>query len=133
MTVARQHRQFASGPESESLLADLPSESHRDRLPRRHLDEGHEVARLSQQILCASPYRDIRGVTCSHQAGVLTLRGVVNSYHSKQLAQELVREVPSVRWVCNQVEVADWSAATGQTPGRADEEPAAAVQVRSAK
>ncbi len=55
--------------------------------------------------LRCSAYRDIRGVTCEFHEGVLTLRGRVQSYYMKQIAQSLVLRMGRVEEINNRLEV----------------------------
>lgn len=64
------------------------------------------VAELAAGELHRSSYLDLRGVRCSCREGVLTLRGRLHSFYLKQVAQTLVRELPDVRRVENDIEVA---------------------------
>ncbi len=52
-----------------------------------------------------SPYWDFGGVNCHFFEGVLTLRGHVRSYYIKQMAQELVRSIPTVEHIDNRLRV----------------------------
>lgn len=52
-----------------------------------------------------SGYLDLRNVTASCQAGTVKLGGLVPSYYSKQLAQELVRRLGDVEQVVNEIKV----------------------------
>jgi osmotically-inducible protein OsmY len=52
-----------------------------------------------------SPHWDFGGVTFHFFAGVLTLQGVVGSYYVKQMAQELVRSIPTVQQIDNRLRV----------------------------
>jgi osmotically-inducible protein OsmY len=52
-----------------------------------------------------SPHWDFGGVTCDFLEGVLTLRGQVRSYYVKQMAQELVRSIPTVEQIDNRLHV----------------------------
>jgi osmotically-inducible protein OsmY len=57
-------------------------------------------------ILGKCPYFSLRGVQCEFDEGVLILRGRVPSFYLKQVAQTLVRGVPGVERVANQLQVA---------------------------
>jgi len=47
-------------------------------------------------------------VRCEQQAdGQVTLRGVVNSYYQKQMAQEAIRRIDGVFSIANELQV-DW-------------------------
>ncbi len=62
-------------------------------------------ADLAQSKLAVSPYLPLRTLTCDSHEGVLALRGQVDTYYLKQMAQTLVRDVPGVEEVNNQVQV----------------------------
>jgi hypothetical protein len=57
------------------------------------------AADLAMARLLRSPYRAMRGVRCEERDGVLTLSGVVHSYHLKQVAQAAVSAVAPGRVV----------------------------------
>ena len=59
------------------------------------------VAALAEQRLRAARFAAMRCVSCCYANGVLTLRGVVASYHLKQLAQTIVRTIDEVSQVEN--------------------------------
>jgi osmotically-inducible protein OsmY len=52
-----------------------------------------------------SPHWDFGSVTYHFFEGVLTLRGHVRSYYVKQMAQELVRSIPTVEHIDNRLRV----------------------------
>jgi len=64
-----------------------------------------EVAELAENGLRKSPYLALSKVSCEFHDGVLTLRGCLPRYHLKQIAQEVVADVPGVEHVENQIEV----------------------------
>ncbi|MEX0586673.1 MAG: BON domain-containing protein [Pirellulales bacterium] len=51
------------------------------------------------------PHLARRDVRCDGQPGHLVLRGVVNSYYQKQMAQEIVRRLDRESVIDNQLEV----------------------------
>ncbi len=57
------------------------------------------------------PHLKRRKVHFETHAGRVVLRGTVNSYYQKQMAQEAVRRLQGVEGVDNQLEV-EWSIAT---------------------
>jgi osmotically-inducible protein OsmY len=63
------------------------------------------VAELAENGLRKSPYLALSKVSCEYHDGVLTLRGCLPRYHLKQIAQEVVAEVPGVEHIENQIEV----------------------------
>lgn len=70
-----------------------------DRRPRT------DAAALAAKILYASEFLALRAVRCEFANGCLTLRGVVASFHLKQVAQTLVRDLPGVARIVNRLEV----------------------------
>jgi osmotically-inducible protein OsmY len=78
----------------------------------RHLNGSHqkstmdfEVSETAAARLRASPYFPLRSITCEFEEGTLLLSGCVTSYYLKQLAQETVRTLQSVRVIVNAVQV----------------------------
>jgi osmotically-inducible protein OsmY len=61
------------------------------------------AAELAQAKLASSPYWSLRALSCDDHEGVLALRGQVPTYYLKQLAQTVVRDVPGVEVINNQV------------------------------
>jgi len=61
----------------------------------------------AQSRLRKSGYHELHLISCELHEGVLTLRGSVSSYHLKQLAQELVRQLDGAEEVNNRLEVAE--------------------------
>jgi hypothetical protein len=61
---------------------------------------GQEVAR-AQWFLNDSPYLQLRSVVCQRHGNVLVLRGRVESFHLKQLAQETVRRLAPDQVIAN--------------------------------
>lgn len=60
---------------------------------------------LMGQAVCHHLFRT-RAIDLSSEHGVVILRGEVQSYYEKQLAQEVVRRLTGVKRVENQLEVA---------------------------
>jgi osmotically-inducible protein OsmY len=63
---------------------------------------------LDNRVLSAlekSPYVMRRNLRFETAAGRVTLRGVVNSYFQKQMAQEALRHVDGVDEIANELEV----------------------------
>jgi osmotically-inducible protein OsmY len=56
-------------------------------------------------VITASPYLAGRSLRFETQEGRVTLKGVVNSYFQKQMAQEAVRKVDGVVEIENELEV----------------------------
>lgn len=63
------------------------------------------VASKARQLLDATGYAGLRGVTCTWHEGVLILRGRVATYYLKQVAQVAVCHLLEVELVDNRVEV----------------------------
>lgn len=65
-----------------------------------------DVAAAAEQRLGQSRYRPLWTITCHYHEGMVFLRGRVNSYYLKQLAQETIRHVVGVEQIVNEIEVA---------------------------
>ena len=52
-----------------------------------------------------SPFLPRRNLRCEAHDGRVTLRGVVDSYYQKQMAQEVLRRVDGVNQIDNELEV----------------------------
>ena len=66
---------------------------------------------LQEQASCAinsSPYVDQRKLRLEAHDGCVILRGTVNTYYQKQMAQEALRNVAGVEEIENELEVS-WS------------------------
>jgi osmotically-inducible protein OsmY len=50
-------------------------------------------------------FPELRGIQCTCKNGILTLRGRISSYHSKQLAQEALRSLKGLKYIVNVAEV----------------------------
>ena len=74
-------------------------------------DEMRNVEKLKDRvetILSTNPYLAQQKLQLETQRGRVVLRGVVNSFFQKQMAQEAVRHVEGVEEVENNLEV-DWN------------------------
>ncbi len=60
---------------------------------------------LAEQALRHNSYLALGNLTCEGQEGVLVLRGYLPSYYYKQMAQEIVAQLPGVGRIDNQIEV----------------------------
>lgn len=60
-------------------------------------------------ILSTSPYLSRRKVRLESDAGRVTLRGEVDSFFQKQMAQEAIRRIDGVREIQNELEVVQFS------------------------
>ena len=58
--------------------------------------------------ISGNPYLTRQNLRFEMREGRVTLRGVVNSYFQKQMAQEAIRHLDGVREIENQLEV-NWS------------------------
>jgi osmotically-inducible protein OsmY len=67
----------------------------------RELGIAHQV----EARLWRSGYLALRGISCEFHDGVAWLRGHLQTYYLKQIAQETVGEVVGVRSVVNQIKV----------------------------
>jgi len=68
--------------------------------------ESQLIQAESQSRLRKSGYQELQLVSCEFHEGVLTLRGHVSSFHLKQVAQTLIRDVAGVAEINNRLEVA---------------------------
>jgi osmotically-inducible protein OsmY len=64
------------------------------------------IARRAQERLRASGYVSVQRLTCDVYEGMLTLRGRLPSFHTKQVALTLVADVEGVEEIADRVEVA---------------------------
>ncbi len=63
---------------------------------------------LNERVFSAleqSPYLPRRNLRFENSNGRVTIRGVVNSYYQKQMAQEVLRRVDGVSHITNELEV----------------------------
>lgn len=84
--------------------AEQPSHSERLR-ERSPLDVALSVR--IQETLRRSPYRRLHLVSTDVCDGVATLRGRVPNFHTKQIAQCLLADVPGLKRIDNRLHVAD--------------------------
>ena len=61
-----------------------------------------------ESAFASSPYLDTRKLRFEEQDGHVIIRGVVNTYFQKQMAQETVRHIKGVEKIENDLEVS-WS------------------------
>lgn len=66
-----------------------------------------DVVADARDRLRSLPYPAMKRLHCDYGAGVLKLRGRVNSFYLKQLAQEAVSALHGVHSVVNEIEVAE--------------------------
>ena len=66
------------------------------------------VIATAQRRLYESGYPSLRRVCCEFDGAQITLSGRVSSFHQKQIAQTLVRQVAQVQRVINQLYVVSY-------------------------
>jgi osmotically-inducible protein OsmY len=64
-----------------------------------------KVENAAQLKLMNAGYRPLKSIHCRFDDGILTLRGDVPTYFHKQVAQEAIRTVESVRTIQNEIDV----------------------------
>ena len=67
--------------------------------------ENESIAHSVKECLRSHAHRELRSLSCEFCNGILTLRGEVTTYFNKQLAQESVRRLASVKMIINAVSV----------------------------
>ena len=97
---------MASQPSTPQRIGapSLPTAPSLPSLKRDPL-EVLSVAEQCQRKLAKSPYIALRYLVCRFHEGLLTLRGTVPTYHTKQMAYVTVRDVPGVERVVDRIEV----------------------------
>jgi osmotically-inducible protein OsmY len=60
---------------------------------------------LAERRLRSSSYPALRNISCEYLNGVLVLRGCVETYYLKQVAQEVVAHLEGVGRIDNQLQV----------------------------
>ena len=73
------------------------------------METAHTSVRLEDKVLSAierNPHVPGRNLRFETESGRVILRGVVQSYFQKQMAQEAVRTIDGVEEICNELEVA---------------------------
>lgn len=75
--------------------------AHRDQPPSADL----AAARRAQERLQASSFLAIRGLTCDVHEGMLTLRGQLPNFYTKQVALSLLADLEGVEEITDRVEV----------------------------
>lgn len=79
-----------------SLLVDAPVNTAATVCDRRqHLEESFKT----------NSHLQLRGLVCESQGDVVILRGQVNSYYLKQMAQELVKRLAPDAQIANLITV----------------------------
>lgn len=72
------------------------------------------VADLAERCLRSKPYPALRNISCEYLNGVLVLRGCVETYYLKQVAQAAVARLEGVERIDNQIEVVNSAPRSGQ-------------------
>lgn len=82
--------------------------------PSARLIEEEANKRIQQSL-----YPQLKKTVCTFRHGILTLYGVVSSFHVRQIAQELIQGIPGIEIIDNQLVVATKksSPATGDGSG----------------
>lgn len=62
-------------------------------------------AELAERCLRSNPYPALRNISCAYLNGVLVLRGCVETYYLKQVAQAAVARLEGVERIDNQIQV----------------------------
>lgn len=83
---------------AEALIAAAPPDVH------EALDRSQTIAAV-RAALISSPYRPLHQVEVDFDQGQFVLRGVVNSYYLKQLAQTVALRTICGGTVCNDLDV----------------------------
>lgn len=76
---------------------------------RQHADtaapDAPYVERMAHRRLERSAYPALKSIACRYRRGTLQLDGQTPTYFHKQLAQELVRSLPGVMEIANNIAV----------------------------
>jgi hypothetical protein len=67
--------------------------------------EGRLIEEEAEKRMQQSLYPELRRVLCNYRHGILTLYGVVSSFHVRQIAQELVQDLEGIEIIDNQLVV----------------------------
>ena len=68
-------------------------------------DSRHDLSDLLSNALARNPYFANRNIRIELQEDEIVLKGAVNTYYLKQLAQESVRSLKSTEKIRNEIEV----------------------------
>ena len=71
----------------------------------RYRDSTHDLHELLQTVLDRNPYFAGRNIRVELHDNDVFLRGVVETYYQKQLAQESIRQIDGVRQIHNELDV----------------------------
>ncbi len=87
----------------------MPSRSHAPALDKPLCREGiagsRHICELAVRRLEDKQYPQLRRIHCDYHEGVMTLRGVVSSFHLKQVAQAALVGLDGVEEIANRLEV----------------------------
>ena len=64
-----------------------------------------KICQIAAARLHNSPYAALRTVECQYRDGVLVLRGRLQTYYLKQMAQAMMTELDGVMEIANSIEV----------------------------
>lgn len=92
--------------QASRVSVDVPLEARLETPFDGILDTPANIAIVATQRLHSGPYTILRNVYCEVEDGRLVIRGRVNSFYLKQVAQSVVARVPGVAAIDNQIEVA---------------------------
>lgn len=99
-----------TGTQSEIVMSFMLTEEVLLPFVPANVAPSRKVAERVYRALAGSPYLAMRYLTCECDQGVLVLRGKVNSYYLKQVAQSVARSVDGVEVIVNVIEVTVYSA-----------------------
>src|SRR5690349_19849146 len=80
----------------EFRLATLKATSPRGGLVVETERNGRLIEEEADKRLQQSLYPELRRILCNYRHGILTLYGVVSSFHVRQIAQELVQGLEGI-------------------------------------
>ena len=78
---------------------------------------GRLIEEEADKRLRQSLYPELRRVLCNYRHGIMTLYGVVSSFHVRQIAQELVQGLEGIEIIDNQLVVAEKKASPISSSG----------------
>jgi hypothetical protein len=78
-----------------------------EEIPVEIETNGRQIEKDADMRMQQSLYPELRRVLCNYRHGILTLYGVVSSFHVRQIAQELVEGLEGIVVIDNQLVVAE--------------------------
>jgi osmotically-inducible protein OsmY len=88
---------------------------------RTHEPAGkHPTARAAERLFEQCPYAALRELSCEFHEGLLILKGRVDSFYLKSVAQTVARGVAGVREIENHLEVEDVPARRARAGSRGE-------------